>query len=231
MLSCLWLVAIPWTTLAHQFPLSMEFYRQKYWVRLPLPTPGDLPNPGTESESLVSPAFSGGFFFFFFFLPLHDLGSPQPQVGCLYWKCSVGSWKCGSCRLSGSKFLHRSSIVKEKNLFIFNWRIIALQYCVGFCHTSTWIIHRYTYVPSFLNIPRSSLSVPPLYVFTEHWFELPASHKFPLAILHMLLPYICYHTTLSIHPTFSFTTVSTSLFSMILIWWKFSVIHCYDCHR
>ena len=25
---------------------------------------------------------------------------------------------------------------KEK-LFVFNWRIIALQYCVGFCHTST----------------------------------------------------------------------------------------------
>ena len=23
------------------------------------------------------------------------------------------------------------------NLFIFNWRIIALQYCVGFYHTST----------------------------------------------------------------------------------------------
>ena len=22
-------------------------------------------------------------------------------------------------------------------LFIFNWRIVALQYCVGFCHTST----------------------------------------------------------------------------------------------
>ena len=38
-----------------------------------------------------------------------------------------------------------------KNLFIFNWRTIALQYCVGFCHTSTWISHRYTYVPSLLN--------------------------------------------------------------------------------
>ena len=23
------------------------------------------------------------------------------------------------------------------NLFIFNWRITALQFCVGFCHTST----------------------------------------------------------------------------------------------
>ena len=27
------------------------------------------------------------------------------------------------------------------NLFMFNWRIIALQYCVGFCQTSTWISH------------------------------------------------------------------------------------------
>ena len=26
-----------------------------------------------------------------------------------------------------------------KNLFIFKWRIITLQYCVGFCHSSTWI--------------------------------------------------------------------------------------------
>ena len=31
--------------------------------------------------------------------------------------------------------------------FIFNWRIITLQYCDDFCHTSTWISHRYTCVP------------------------------------------------------------------------------------
>ena len=37
--------------------------------------------------------------------------------------------------------------------FIFNWRIIALQYYVGFCHTSTWISHRYTYVPSIVEPP------------------------------------------------------------------------------
>ena len=30
----------------------------------------------------------------------------------------------------------------------FNWRIIALQNCVGFCQTSTWISHRCTYVLS-----------------------------------------------------------------------------------
>jgi len=34
------------------------------------------------------------------------------------------------------------------NLFIFNWRVIALQYCVDFYQTSTWISHRYTHVPS-----------------------------------------------------------------------------------
>ena len=35
----------------------------------------------------------------------------------------------------------------------FNWRMIALQYWLGFCHISTWISHRYTYVPSLLNLP------------------------------------------------------------------------------
>ena len=34
---------------------------------------------------------------------------------------------------------------------LFNQRIIALQYYVGFSHTSTWISHRYTYVSSLLN--------------------------------------------------------------------------------
>ena len=45
-------------------------------------------------------------------------------------------------------------------LFIFNWPITALQYCVGFCHTSTWINHRYTCVPSLLNLPPSTPSHP-----------------------------------------------------------------------
>ena len=45
---------------------------------------------------------------------------------------------------------------------IFNWRIVALQYCVGFCHLSTWISHRYTYVSSLLNLPPTSEPLPPL---------------------------------------------------------------------
>ena len=40
----------------------MEFFRQEYWSRLPLPPPGDLPDPGIEPMSLASAALAGGFF-------------------------------------------------------------------------------------------------------------------------------------------------------------------------
>ena len=40
----------------------MGFSRQEYWSRLPFPTPGDLPDPGIEPASLVSPALAGRFF-------------------------------------------------------------------------------------------------------------------------------------------------------------------------
>ena len=47
------LFATPWTV-AYQVPLSMGFSRQEYWSGLPLPSPGDLPDPETEPESLAS---------------------------------------------------------------------------------------------------------------------------------------------------------------------------------
>ena len=46
-------------TVACQAPLSMRFSKQEYWSGLPFPSPGDLPNPGTEPES---PALAGGIF-------------------------------------------------------------------------------------------------------------------------------------------------------------------------
>ena len=52
---------IPWTV-AHQAPLSIEFSRQEYWNGLPFHTPGDLPDPGIEPGSPVSPALACGFF-------------------------------------------------------------------------------------------------------------------------------------------------------------------------
>ena len=46
----------------YQAPLSMGFSRQEYRSRLPFPSPGDLPDPGVEPTSLMSPAPAGGFF-------------------------------------------------------------------------------------------------------------------------------------------------------------------------
>ena len=64
MLSCfshIQLFVALWTV-AGQAPLSMGFSRQEYWDGLPLPAPGDLPDPGNEPTSLASPALAGGFF-------------------------------------------------------------------------------------------------------------------------------------------------------------------------
>ena len=52
------LFAILWTV-AHQAPLSMGFSRQEYWSGLPCPPPRDIPNPGIEPTSLMSPALAG----------------------------------------------------------------------------------------------------------------------------------------------------------------------------
>jgi len=40
----------------------MGFPRQEYWSGLPFPSPGDLPDPGIGTASLVCPALACGFF-------------------------------------------------------------------------------------------------------------------------------------------------------------------------
>ena len=52
--SCVRFFVTPWTV-AQQAPLPMGFSRQEHWSGLPFPPPGDLPNPGIESVSLVAP--------------------------------------------------------------------------------------------------------------------------------------------------------------------------------
>ena len=60
----LWIVAL-------QIPLSMGFSRQGYWSKLPCPPPGDLPDPGIEPTSLMSPALQAGS------LPTEPPGKPR----------------------------------------------------------------------------------------------------------------------------------------------------------
>ena len=67
----------PWTV-ACQAPLSMGFPRQEYWSRLPFPSPGNLPDPGTKP---TSPAWQAGS------SPLRHLGSPRA-----FWVILNASW-------------------------------------------------------------------------------------------------------------------------------------------
>ena len=67
--------------------------------------------------------------------------------------------------------------------------LIALQYCVGFCRSSTYISHWYTCVPSLLKLPPFSLPIPPLQVVTEPQSEFlshPANSHW-LSMLHMIM--------------------------------------------
>ena len=59
--SCVQLFLIPWI-IVRQAPMSMDFSRQEYWSGLPFSTPRDLPDPGVEPASLMSPALKGRFF-------------------------------------------------------------------------------------------------------------------------------------------------------------------------
>ena len=57
MLSHVQLFVTPWTV-ARQAPLSMGFFRTKYWSEMTFPSAGDLPDLGIE---LIPPALAGRF--------------------------------------------------------------------------------------------------------------------------------------------------------------------------
>ena len=88
---------------------------------------------------------------------------PSPSPGACSSSCPL-SWWChltisssvvpfSSCLqsfpASGAKIYFSYIALKT---FFFNGKIIALQNFVVFCHTSTRISHRYTHVPSLLNL-------------------------------------------------------------------------------
>ena len=52
--SHVWLFATPWTV--------YRIFQQEHWSGLPCSPPGDLPDPGIEPSSLMSPGLAGRFF-------------------------------------------------------------------------------------------------------------------------------------------------------------------------
>ena len=64
--------------------LSMGFSTQEFWSGLPCPPPGDLPDPGTESESPMFPALAGGFF--------TTSATWEAQISDSTWYLSFSCW-------------------------------------------------------------------------------------------------------------------------------------------
>ena len=79
----------------------MEFPRQEYWGGLPFPSPGCLPKPLIEPESLVAPELAGRFFFFF--LTTGPPGKPLCRVVVVqspsYIRLFVTQW-AAACQAS-----------------------------------------------------------------------------------------------------------------------------------
>ena len=86
--------------------------------------------------------------------------------------------------------------LKKKKLSIFSWRIIFYNIVlVSAIHQHDLAIHRYTYVPSFLNLPPTTSHLSRL--SQNAGFELLASYsKFPLAI-YFTYGNVCFSATLS----------------------------------
>ena len=79
----------------------------------------------------------------------------KPELHCMFisssWaKCIIDVSSCPHCFTT-----------HFKKLIYFNWRLITLEYCGGFCHTLTWISLGYTCVPlAWTPLPPPSPSHP-----------------------------------------------------------------------
>ena len=143
-----------WAVSCHA-PLSMRFSQQEHWSGMLFSPPGDLhpptpPPPGVKPNSFMSPELAGrcftGWEGLLWIIICQIKPDFQVRVQCLNTLRTLWFF-----------------ISSFFNLFL-NWRIIALQNLVVFCHTSTWISHGCTYVPSLLNalFPPISHTIPPL---------------------------------------------------------------------
>ena len=88
--------------------------------------------------------------------------------GLLLWASQAGQFQGEVKVVPGASFLRFFLL---KLILIFNWRIIALQYCIGFCHTATWISHRYAMSPP------SWTSFPSKFLYADKtWTNVPSPH-------------------------------------------------------
>ena len=129
-LCCVQLFVTLWTV-AHQAPLFMRFLRQEYWSGLPFPPPGDLPKPGLEPTSPVTPILAGRLMWVFLFVcflttELPDKTQRRYRASQSVWRTYLGRWYRNS--------LSKDEIVQELILstLLYLLSTIIKMYLVGY---------------------------------------------------------------------------------------------------
>ena len=98
--------------------------------------------------------------------PRGQRGRTESALKNWWWIHMVLGFWGQFCHFSQSRGLCKRTVLSYCLLFLghvtFKFGILFFLLLegscfVGLCHTSTWISHRYTYVPSFLNTPHSHL--------------------------------------------------------------------------
>ena len=115
--------------LQKQVLLLLGFSRQEYWSGSPCPPLRDLPNPGKQPVTPVSPKLQVRFFFFWFlffcFLPLSHSEAPLKKKNQIHYRSnshhSQSAWKeyiFILLTISGiTLFKHHNSIMKLVRLY------------------------------------------------------------------------------------------------------------------
>ena len=123
-----------------------------------------------------------------------------------FCRCTQEGWASFMILFStliGLRFFFLFYFFKLKKIIYFNWRLITLQYCIGFAihqHESAMGVH----VFPILNPPPTSLPIPSLWV-------IPLHQPQAFCILHqtwtgdsfLMWYYTCFNAILPNHPTLS----------------------------
>ena len=119
----------------------------------------------------------------------------------------IFTWEVFDINLRNQYIIKQNLLCNEEKLIFFflkklsiyfNWRLITLQYCIGFWYTLTWISHKCTGVPQ----PRTPSHLPPHPIPQGCPSALTLSALFHAmnldwsSISHMVI-YICFNASLS----------------------------------